>query len=110
MTEMATIVKYNAGKPPYNDYPEQIVSPLFPASCCVALMERVGEIEREKGFPYYYRRCRTCGYTVRHFLPPKRVEGEILFFLERFDRNGNGNSGGSRFSLREGLDHAEGCR
>ena len=97
MATMTTIVKYNGTKAPYKGYPEQIVSPLFPASCCVALMERVGEIEWEKGFSYYYRRCRTCGYTVRHFLPPKRVEGESLFFLERFDRNGNGNCGGSQF-------------
>jgi len=96
MATMTTIVKYNGTKAPYKGYPEQIVSPLFPASCCVLQMEPVGGTEWENGFPYYYRRCRTCGYTVRHFLPPKRVEGEILFFLERFDRNGNGNSGGSR--------------
>jgi len=80
MATMATIVKYNATKAPYNGYPEQIVSPLFPASWCVALMERVGEIEWEKEFPYYYRRCRTCGYTVRHFLPPQASGGRDSFF------------------------------
>jgi hypothetical protein len=97
MATMTTIVTYNARKAPHNGYPERILSPPSPGTCCVAQMERVGEVEWEKGFPYYYRRCRACGYNVRHFLPPKRVEGEILFFLERFDRNGNGNSGGSRF-------------
>jgi len=80
MATMTTIVKYNGMKAPYKGYPEQIVSPLFPASCCVALMERVGEIEWEKGFSYYYRRCRTCGYTVRHFLPPPSEWRERFFF------------------------------
>ena len=83
---MCTIVQYIARKSPYNGYPERILSPPFPASCCVAQMERVGEIEWENGFPYYYRRCRVCGYAVRHFLPMKPVEGEFLRFLEAFRR------------------------
>jgi hypothetical protein len=42
-------------------------------------MERVGEIETDEGRTYYYRRCRMCGYTVRHFsvpvLPERLAEG-----------------------------------
>jgi hypothetical protein len=82
---MATIVTYNARQAPYNGYPERIVSPLFPRSCCVTQMERVGEMEWEEGLPYYYRRCRTCGYTVRCFLPVKAGEGDLLRFLEPFE-------------------------
>ena len=33
METMAPIVTYNATKAPSNSYPEQIVSPLVPASC-----------------------------------------------------------------------------
>jgi hypothetical protein len=47
-------------------------------------MERVGEIEWENGFPYYYQRCRVCGYAVRHFPPMKPLDGEPVSFLDTF--------------------------
>jgi len=31
-------------------------------------MEQVGKVEEEKGWPFFYKRCRVCGYTIRHFL------------------------------------------
>jgi len=81
---MATIVNYNAREIPHNGYPELIVSPPFPAPCCVSQMEQVGETEWEKGFSYHYRRCPMCGYAVRHFLPLNPMEGDFLRFLEAF--------------------------
>lgn len=90
---MATIVIYNTRKPSCNGYPNWILSPPFPGPCCVAQMERVGDIEAEDGSAYYYRRCSGCGYTVRHFLSAKPVEGELLRFLE---------------TLQEHRSHAEG--
>lgn len=66
---MATIVEYNSGKNPLNAYPERIVSPFQPDSCCADHMMQVGKVEEERGFLYYYRRCRVCGFTIRYFLP-----------------------------------------
>lgn len=84
---MATIVKYHPERAPSNAFPERIVSPPFPRSCCAAHMEQVGEIEKEKGLPYYYRRCRICGYTVRHFLPVEPAEANLFRFLDLFGSN-----------------------
>lgn len=81
---MATIVKYSAEQQPYNAYPKRIVSPPSPGPCCVKHMERVGKIEWEKGFPYYYRRCRVCGFTVKHLLPVEPVEVDLGRLLEMF--------------------------
>lgn len=86
---MGTIVEYSAEEQPYSAYPERIVFPPLPARCCVARMERVGKIEWEDGFPYYYRRCRVCGYTVRHFLPVNPVDGVLSRHLELFERDWN---------------------
>jgi hypothetical protein len=77
---MATIVEYTIQKPPENRYPIRIVSPPVSNPCCTnSSMERVGQIENDEGRTYYYRRCRKCGYTVRHFpvpvLPDRLSEG-----------------------------------
>lgn len=71
---MATIVEYTSQKEPMNAYPIRIVSPPVPQTCCFRLMERVGDIETDEGRTYYYRRCRQCGYTVRHFAIPVLAE------------------------------------
>ncbi len=66
---MATIVEYDSRKRPLNAYPKRIVSPFQPDSCCADHMMQVGKVEEERGFLYYYRRCRVCGFTIRYFLP-----------------------------------------
>jgi hypothetical protein len=66
---MATIVEYDSRKEPLDAYPERIVSPFQPDSCCADHMMQVGKVEEERGFLYYYRRCRVCGFTIRYFLP-----------------------------------------
>lgn len=76
---MATIVEYTTKKRPENSYPIRIVSPPAGDLCCYREMERVGDIETDEGRSYYYKRCRRCGYTVRHFpvpvLPQRLAEG-----------------------------------
>ncbi|MGH7394863.1 MAG: hypothetical protein ACREJF_04610 [Candidatus Methylomirabilales bacterium] len=65
MREISTIVEYSATKRPANNYPKRIVSPLRPRTCCVTGMEALGKPRREAGWFYVYKRCRTCGFTVR---------------------------------------------
>lgn len=67
---MATIIEYTSSKKPLNTYPKRIVSPSRPGKCCADHMVQVGEVqEDERDFPFYYRRCEVCGFTLRHFLP-----------------------------------------
>jgi hypothetical protein len=63
-----TIVEYTDENPPINLYPKRIVSPTRGNTCCAMNMEQVGEIKQGDKRSYVYRRCRVCGYTVRHFL------------------------------------------
>ena len=65
---MASIVEYDERKAAVNAYPERIISPLHPSDCCASAMERVGNVEEDGNWLYIYKRCRTCGYAVRHFL------------------------------------------
>ena len=64
-----TIVRYDPHSQPSNRYPREIVSPPAPSLCCREEMGRVGRMERgEGGWPYFYKRCQACGYTVREFV------------------------------------------
>ncbi|MGH7409578.1 MAG: hypothetical protein ACREJ6_00735 [Candidatus Methylomirabilis sp.] len=65
---MATIVEYDERRAAVNGYPEQIISPPHPSDCCSTGVEQVGNIEEDGSWLFIYKRCRTCGYTVRHFL------------------------------------------
>ena len=67
---MPTIVEYTNRKPPENRFPRHIVSPLRSSACCFSNMEDVGAPARETEWEYRYRRCRTCGFTVRVILRP----------------------------------------
>jgi len=71
----ATIVEYTDEKPPINLYPQRIVSPTRGNTCCALNMEQIGGIQREENRSYFYRRCRVCGYTVRHFLSAPPPDG-----------------------------------
>ncbi len=63
--EIPTIVEYSAIKRPANQYPKRIVSPPRPQSCCTTGMVALGKPRREAGWFYVYKRCDTCGFTVR---------------------------------------------
>ncbi len=66
---MATIVEYSAEKPARNRYPGKIISPPFPAQCCLTYMKRIGEMLAERdGQRFCYKRCTRCGFTVREFV------------------------------------------
>lgn len=63
---MATIVEYTDEKKPANGYPNRIISPLVPGICCYSKMEQIGGEQREEGWSFIYKRCKKCGFTVRH--------------------------------------------
>lgn len=65
---MAGIVEYNGARQATNDYPDRIISPPNSSGCCFVNMEQVGSVEEDGNWLYIYKRCRICGYTVRHFL------------------------------------------
>ncbi len=62
---MPTIVTYTDREPAINEYPQRIVSPSRPKSCCFTDMEEIGPAQREGRWELQYRRCRECGFTVR---------------------------------------------
>jgi hypothetical protein len=64
--DMATIVEYTDEKKPANSYPKRIVSPVAPGLCCYSKMEQIGTEQREEGWSFIYKRCKKCGFTVRH--------------------------------------------
>jgi hypothetical protein len=63
-----TIVEYTDEKLAINLYPKRIVSPTRGNTCCAMNMEQIGGIKEGEKRSYFYRRCRVCGYTLRHFL------------------------------------------
>lgn len=67
---MKTIVEYTDRKRPLNTYPRRIISPTRPGPCCASHMRQIGRPFEEGNRTYTYRRCRVCGFTVRHFEAP----------------------------------------
>lgn len=63
---MATIIEYTDQKRPANNYPKRIISPLTPGPCCYSKMERIGVEQHEEGWSFIYKRCKKCGFAVRH--------------------------------------------
>jgi len=82
-----TIVKYDSDTTPKDRYPRLIVSPPSPSPCCLQGMTRTGRMERgegrEGGWPYFYKRCQACGFTVREFLGPEEVGARVLERVRR---------------------------
>ncbi len=62
---MPTIVEYTDDRPPLNHFPRCIISPTRSGPCCFSEMEDLGAVRHEERYEYAYRRCRTCGFTVR---------------------------------------------
>ena len=81
---MANIVEYDERRTTLNAYPDRIISPPHPSECCFSGMEQVGDVEEDGNWLFIYKRCRTCGYTVRRFLmmSPKAM-GTIRADLHR---------------------------
>ena len=88
---MATIVTYTDALLATNQYPQRIVSPIRQSPCCFSDMEEVGEILAEGRWEYRYRRCRSCGFTVRVIvreIPDATLAAEVRKILATaFERN-----------------------
>ncbi len=67
---MDSIIEYRDDRAPSNDYPQRIVSPTAPSTCCMDHMERIGHPAFDADWRFFYKRCRICGYTVRCFYAP----------------------------------------
>lgn len=88
---MPSIVEYTDQRAAENRYPERIISPSRPDRCCFKEMEEIGEPAQEGQWIYRYKRCRTCGFTVRTILrqvPDAALIAELRRVLETsFQRN-----------------------
>ena len=73
---MPTIIEYSDRKPAKNLYPRRIVSPMQSNRCCFSDMESLGPPMQEGDCELQYKRCRTCGFTVRLIL--RRLPDPIL--------------------------------
>jgi hypothetical protein len=73
---MPTIVEYTDTKFPVNQYPERIISPSRSGPCCLSETEEIGPVEHGDHWVYRYKRCRTCGFTVRVVL--REIPDEAL--------------------------------
>ncbi len=78
-----TIVRYDPHSQAKDRYPREIISPPSPSACCRREMKRTGKMEPgEGGWPYFYKRCQICGYTVREFLGFAEL-GDLLLTKRR---------------------------
>ncbi len=88
---MATIVEYTDAQTPRNEFPLRIVSPTRSSGCCFTHMDSIGDVQREGQWEYQYKRCATCGYTVRCILreiPDEALIAELRGILAvSFQRN-----------------------
>jgi hypothetical protein len=68
---MKSIIVYSRELKPRNLYPKRIISPPAPNKCCPARMEVIGRPRLdEHGRRFNYKRCKVCGFALRHFLDP----------------------------------------
>src|SRR5262245_8497256 len=66
---MKSIIVYTRQVKAQNLYPKRIISPPSPNKCCAVRMEVLGRPRiDEHGRRFIYKRCRVCGFAVRHFL------------------------------------------
>ena len=73
---MSTIIEYSNRKPPTNQYPRQIVSPMQSNRCCFSDMESLGPPIQEGDCELQYKRWLTCGFSVRQIL--RRLPDPVL--------------------------------
>ena len=71
---MKSIILYSRELKAQNLYPRRIISPPAPNKCCASRMEVVGKPRvDDQGRRFCYKRCRVCGFALRHFLDPVPV-------------------------------------
>jgi len=65
------IIVYSRDLKAQNLYPRRIISPPAPNKCCPGRMEVLGRPRLdEQSRRFSYKRCRVCGFALRHFLDP----------------------------------------
>jgi hypothetical protein len=65
------IIVYSRELKAQNLYPRRIVSPPAPNKCCPGRMEVLGRPRLdEQSRRFSYKRCKVCGFALRHFLDP----------------------------------------
>ena len=65
------IIVYSREIKAQNIYPKRIISPPQPNKCCPGRMEVLGRPRLDElGRRFSYKRCRVCGFALRHFLDP----------------------------------------
>jgi len=68
---MKNIIVYSREVKAQNLYPKRIISPPAPNKCCPGRMEVLGRPRLdEQGRRFSYKRCKVCGFALRHFLDP----------------------------------------
>lgn len=68
---MKSIIVYSRELKAQNLYPRRIISPPSPNKCCAGRMEALGRPRvDEQGRRFLYKRCKVCGFALRHFLDP----------------------------------------
>ena len=65
------IIVYSRELKAQNLYPRRIISPPSPNKCCPGRMEVLGRPRLdEQSRRFSYKRCKICGFALRHFLDP----------------------------------------
>lgn len=68
---LKNIIVYSRELKAQNLYPRRIISPPAPNKCCPGRMEVLGRPRfDEQGRRFSYKRCKICGFALRHFLDP----------------------------------------
>ncbi|MCE2389994.1 MAG: hypothetical protein J4G09_00750 [Proteobacteria bacterium] len=76
---LTNIIVYSEDEKPRNDYPEKIISPALPKSCCTdENRELVGNTKEVDGFKFCYKICQVCGHAVRYFYPAVETNDEAV--------------------------------
>jgi hypothetical protein len=81
-----TIVEYTDQKPPTNDYPHRLVSPVASGPCCFSGMEEIGALQEDERWVFQFKRCRQCGFVVRVILreiPNAALAAELRALLAK---------------------------
>lgn len=73
------------GKKARNSYPHKIISPPIPSQCCLARMNRIGQMQVEGDRKFYYKRCSRCGFTVREFMSAIDMERLLSLGVSDWD-------------------------
>ena len=71
LENVKNIIVYSRELKAQNLYPRRIISPPAPNKCCPGRMEVLGRPRLdEHARRFTYKRCKICGFALRHFLDP----------------------------------------